>query len=152
MAIRLEEADERDLVAAEARAARDGVEHPATRETYARLAAAAAAGEIPEELEGPLETLLLLGLETGRLRFVHGVPGETLGRRLHARTPGGRRLRERACEVNAALAALHGHTVAAVEVRSTGPGDHSLTLETDQARLTVEFDRDGARLRTVEVG
>jgi hypothetical protein len=144
--------DEREFVAAEARSVREWLSTAELRLEASKLVVAAREGELEDGLVGALEVFLKSGLETGRIIAEHGQAGEAIARRLCGRLPHGRALNEAATAVTQALAGLRGHTIQEIAVGAHGPGAHSVTLVTDQARLTVQFDRNGARLRTVEVG
>jgi hypothetical protein len=122
------------------------------REVYAELRAAVEAGEVTEGLLPPLERLLEMGLETGRIRQVHTAHGEMAALRVFQRTPKGSALKATCDAANEALQSLQGHTIEALTFSVRGPGSFSLLLETDQTTVTVHIDRHGVRVRTVEVG
>jgi hypothetical protein len=54
--------------------------------------------------------------------------------------------------VNRALETLRGQTLAELRLSSVGPALQSLVIETDRCRLTLEIDRDGARIASLEAG
>jgi hypothetical protein len=140
------EAAESDVVSREAAAFARALPDPAARARYEQLAAAASAGEVPDELVAPLETMLELLFNTGR------VANRAVLQSVFARTPRGKHLSTAAREVNRALATLHGQTLAEVRLSSVGPSLQSLVIETDRCRLTLEIDRDGARIASLEAG
>lgn len=144
--------DERELLVTEVAQALDHVRAPDLKVTFGELLSAADAGEIPDDLMAPLESLLELGLESGRIRKVHLAHGEMAARRIYARTPKGRTAQGSAAEVNEALRALIGHTIEELSVTQPTPGSFSLTVATEHGRLLLRLDRAGVRLQSLEVG
>ena len=144
--------DERDLLVAEVAQALDRITVPQMRIQYGELLTAVDRGEIPEDLLEPLQRLLEVGLESGRIRRVHTAHGEMAANRIYGRTPGGRSVRASVDAVNEALAALEGHTVLECRVGAHGPGNYSVALSTDRGTILVRIDRQGARVQSVEVG
>jgi len=140
------QAAEAEIVAAEAAAFARALPDPAAQARYSRLADAAAAGSIPDDLETPLETMLELLFSTGR------VSNRAVLQSVFGRTPRGRHLSAAAREVNRALETLRGQTVADVRLSAAGPSLQSLLIETDRCRLTLEIDRDGPRIASLEAG
>lgn len=144
--------DERELLLTEVAQALDHVRAPELRVTYGELLSAIDQGEIPADLLPPLETVLEIGLQSGRVRKVHLAPGETTARRLYARTPKGKALSEATEKVNEALRALKGHTLEEISISQPVPGTFSLLLETEHGKLQLRLDREGVRLQSLEVG
>jgi hypothetical protein len=70
---------------------------------------------------------------------------------VYAKTPRGRQQTVAAREVNKALRTLRGQTLADVRITAS-PSKHTLTVETDRVRLTVELDSAGARVASLETG
>ena len=140
------ESAEAETVGAEAAAFARALADPDARGRYSRLAEAAAAGEIPDELVAPLETMLELLFDTGR------VANRAVLQSVFAKTPRGRHLSAAAREVSRALQTLRAQTLIDVRLSTGGPSLHSLVLETDRCRLTLEIDRDGARIASLEAG
>lgn len=140
------EAAEAEIVVAEAAAFGQALPDPAARLRYERLAAEAATGEIPDDLVAPLETMLELLFSTGR------VANRTVLQSVFGRTPRGRRLQSAAREVNQALLTLRGQNIVDLHVTALGPSLQSLVIETDRCRLTLEIDRDGTRVASLEAG
>jgi hypothetical protein len=143
-------AAERDLALDEARAvllsARDG----AYRDQLQSLVAALEQGESPAGLAEPLERIVSLGLQSGRIRHLYGPGGEQAALRLYRRLPGGRAVQASADEVGAALTALRGRTLDSVAIQPAGPGSFTLALAAGGIELSVRLDRQGARLHSVE--
>lgn len=138
----------------------------ALAETCAVLAAAASEayrielGDLVEGIESgvleerhatTLEPILELALQAGRIRAVYGPPGETAALRLFRKLPRGQALRQSAEDVSDALASLQGHRLEGATLTAVGPGAYTLSLATDEGRLTIKLDRQGARLTSVEV-
>jgi hypothetical protein len=118
---------------------------PAARERYTRLSSLAADGEVPTDLLPALETMLELALERG------GPTARQTLLSVFGKTPRGRALSIAARDVNRALQTLAGQTLQSVRVAS-GPGTHSLSIETDRCRLTLDLDSHGARITSLEAG
>jgi hypothetical protein len=70
---------------------------------------------------------------------------------IFARTPRGKQRTAAAREVNEALRTLKGQRLEELRV-SAGPSRHTLTIETDAVRLTLELDPAGARVASLETG
>ena len=107
-------------------------------------------GSVVEEVE-TLERILELGLQTGRIRALYGPGGEQAALRLYRRLPHGSGLDQSAAAVNEALRALDGRTLEGIQVRSVGPGAFALTVQAGGTELSVQLDRNGARLASVGV-
>ncbi|MFN8525488.1 MAG: hypothetical protein U0821_20505 [Chloroflexota bacterium] len=124
---------------------------PSSRERYLGLAEAVASGTVPPLMIFSLEAMLELLLQTRRVRQYHGIEAEQALTELFYRTGRGAGLREAAREVNTALTALRGQTFERVTVTS-GPGRHTILIETDRARLSLKIDGAGAEVDKIEVG
>ena len=144
--------DERPVLLGEIDAVVEQLRNAEAREVYAELRAAVEAGEVSEGLLPPLERLLEMGLETGRIRQVHTAHGEMAALRVFQRTPRGSALKATCDAANEALQSLQGQSLAGLAFAVRGPGAFSLTLETDQTTLTIHIDRHGVRVRNMEVG
>jgi hypothetical protein len=144
--------DEREVLKAEVAQALEQVRSPEMRATYTELLAAVDGGEVPEALLLPLEALVAVGLESGRIRRVHTAHGEMAANRIFSRTPRGKALRASASEVNEALKALAGQTLEEVSVAPSGPSAYTLTLGTEQGQVLLRLDRHGVRVQSLEVG
>ena len=104
-------------------------------------------GEV-EEVE-LLESVLELGLQSGRIRAVYGPGGEQAALTTLRRLPHGRERGESAAEVTEALQALAGRTLDGVRVAAVGPGAFTFTIEAGGVEMLVRLDRSGARLQSV---
>lgn len=144
--------DERELLMAEVGQAVEQVRTPETRAAFGELLSAVDRGEVPDDLMEPLQNLLEVGLESGRIRRIHRAPGETAARRVYGRTPRGAALSAAADEVNQGLRALVGQTIEEVSISPNGPGSYSLSIATDQGRLLLRLERQSVRLQSLEVG
>jgi hypothetical protein len=140
------EPSEAESLAAEAAAFAQALPDPAARARYERLATAAAGGQVPDDLLPALETMLELLFDTGR------VSNRAVSQAVFARTPRGQAQSAAAREVSRALRTLRGQTLADLRLSASGPSRHTLVLETDRCRLTLEFDRAGARVASLEAG
>jgi hypothetical protein len=127
------------------------VHDPMARAPWEDLAAAVAAGEVEEDLLARLEKVLEMTLQTGRARRVHGAQSEQSLLRLFHQTPGGVAARRATQAVNEALATLEGQTIEGLLFTVQGPGLYRLGLQTDHCRLTLEIDRHGVSVESLEV-
>jgi len=132
------------VLAAEARAFAARVSDAAVADRYRALASAAEAGSVPPELVPSVEALLDLVLQRGRALAEPVLLG------IFGRTPRGQELAMLTTDVNRALRALKGQPLQVVRL-SSAPGRYALTLETDQARLTLVLDGAGPRIESLEV-
>jgi hypothetical protein len=149
--VRLGEA-ERGFVAAEALALAERLSDREARAAYRRLARLAEAGEVPEEDAGAVEAVVAMALETGRARAVHGPAGVRALASVWRETPAGRRVARELEELNEALAVLRGLPVHVVRLAAAGPGAYSVSIAAGDYEVRLAVDRDGARLRSLNVG
>ncbi len=106
---------------------------------------------LQEQHAATLEPILELALQAGRIRAVYGPPGETAAIRLYRKLPRGKALRQSAEDVSKALTSLNGQRLEGATLTAVGPGAYTLSLATEEGRLTIKVDRQGARLTSVEV-
>jgi hypothetical protein len=137
---------EAEVVSVEASAFARALPDPNARARYESLAVAAAAGELPENLVAPLETMLELLFERGR------VSNRALLQAVYGKTPRGRQEAAAFRELNRALESLRDQRLLDLRVASAGPAQQTLTLETDRVKVQLEFDRKGARITALEGG
>lgn len=123
----------------------------AARASYEELAAAVDAGEVEEGLLGRLEAFLEMALQTGRVRKFHGAEAEQSLLRLFHKTPRGAAARRATEAVNQALASLQGQTLEGALFTVQGPGVYRLGVKTDRCSLTLEIDRHGVTVESLEV-
>jgi hypothetical protein len=136
---------EAEVVSIEASAFGQALPDPAARARYEALASVARSGAIPEALIGPLQTMLELVFDTGRPK------NRAVLQAVYARTPLGRQQAAAAREINRALEALEGQSIAHLRV-SGGPSQQTLSIETDRVRVQLDFDRRGAHISQLEAG
>ena len=144
--------DEATVLAAEARSlaealgqARDGI--------YTRLAGVVGEGGIDEtELAETAGAVAAMALETGRARAVHGPMGVRALTAVWKRSPQGNAAAEEVDELNTALSPLRGLPVNDVRVAPTGPGAFAITIAAGEYEMRLALDRDGVRLRSINVG
>jgi hypothetical protein len=139
------EAAEAEVLAPEARAFARALADPTAAARYQRLAEAAAGEAIPAELIGSLEVMLELLFEKGH------PSNRAVLQAIYSRTARGRQLTLAAREVNKALEALRGQQLENVRIAAE-PSRHTIVLETDRVRLTLELDSAGARVASLEAG
>lgn len=121
-------------------------------EQWAALATAVRSGALTQEQLDRIAPLLQLLLETGRLRARYGPHAEMSGSRLFLRTEKGRSLKSSADGVNQALAGLGGQLIQRLTCSVIGPSRYELSIDTDKCRVQLAIDRDGFRVKTVELG
>jgi hypothetical protein len=148
--IRLRE-PEAELALAEVRAVLAAARSEEYREQLLGLEAAIEAALLEKSDALTLEPILELALQTGRIRAVYGPPGEAAALRLFRKLPRGAALKESAREVSDALGSLQGHRLEGATLTAVGPGSYTLALATDEGRLSIRLDRQGARVASVEV-
>lgn len=124
---------------------------PSAREPYEELAGAVDEGAVGEDLLGHLESFLEMLLQTGRVRKIHGAEAEQALLRLFHQTPRGSAARRSTQSVNAALASLGGQAIESMLFTVQGPGVYRLGIATDHCRLTLEIDRHGVTVESLEV-
>ena len=141
---------EREVALDEVRAVLGSAQDGAYRDQLEELAGALGGGEVPGDLAEPLERIVSLGLQSGRIRHVYGPGAEQAALRLYRRLPGGRAVQASAEAVGEALSSLRGRTLDSVAVQSLGPGVFTVALAADGIQLSVRLDRHGVRLHSVE--
>jgi hypothetical protein len=134
------------VVAREAAAFAQALPDEGMRARYSALAAAASARAVPPDLLGALETLLEMLFDTGR------VSNRAVLQSVFSRTPRGRAQSAALREVNSALETLRDQTIARIRLSATGPASHSLIIETDRVRVSLDISRAGATVGSLEVG
>jgi hypothetical protein len=144
-------ASEAELALAETRAVLAAAVSEEYREQLIELEEAIESGALDERDATTLEAILELALQAGRIRAIYGPPGETTALRLYRKLPRGAALQQSAREVSDALSSLHGHRLEGATLTAVGPGAYTLSLATDEGRLSIRLDRQGARITSVEV-
>jgi len=143
--------DEATVLVAEARALAE-VMGGDRGEPYARLASAVEDARFDEVGDEEAGTVAALALETGRARAVHGPAGVRALASVWKRSPQGHAVAEDLDELNTALSALRGLELHDVHVAPTAPGAFAITLSSGEYELRLAVDRDGVRLRSINVG
>lgn len=145
------DATQREVLGEEIAALLAGIQSPEARAPWEALAAAVESGAVPEVLHGRLEGALEMSLQTGRARRIHGADGEQALLRLFHRTPRGSAARKATEAVNQALRTLAGQTLEGLVVTAQGPGVFRFGLTTDRCRLSLEIDRHGVSVESLEI-
>jgi hypothetical protein len=139
------EAAEADVLAVEAASFSQALSDPAAQARFSRLAEAALSGEVPEDLVPALEAMLELIFDKGR------PSNRAVLQAIFGKTPRGRQQSLAAREVNTALRSLRGQLLEDLRI-SAAPSRHTLVIQTDRCRLTLELDSAGARVASLETG
>ncbi|HVV57589.1 MAG TPA: hypothetical protein VHC45_04445 [Gaiellaceae bacterium] len=139
----------REVVLAEAQAVHAMAVDEGMRQQLAELVAAADGGEIGESELALAESVLELGLQSGRIRAVYGPGGEQAALRTLRRLPRGRDRVESTNEVSAALRTLAGTTLENVTLAAVAPGAFTLTIDAGGVSASVRLDASGARLTSL---
>ncbi len=139
----------REVVLAEVQAVRAHASDDEMRARLAELLAAVDGGAVTGESEELLESVLELGLQTGRIRAYYGPGGEQAALGTLRKLPRGRERGESAAEVSRALEVLAGSTLDSVRINAVAPGAFTLTLEAGGVEATVRLDSTGVRLASL---
>lgn len=123
------------------------LEH-APRGDVERLVGELRAGSV-DESEELLESVLELGLQTGRIRARYGPGGEQAALATLRKLPRGRARSESAQKVSHALGALAGKPLDGVRIAAVAPGAFTVSIEADGLEASVRLDANGARLVSV---
>lgn len=122
------------------------------RSAYQALADAVDQNEVPPDLLPLLEGLIKLALETGRARRLYRAEGERILTELFQKTPSGKELSHSLHEVNKALTVLEGQVLRRVRVSMRTLGHFTVTVETDNAIVTLAIRHDAVTVESVSVG
>ena len=141
--------DAAEVARAEAQAVLAMVQDERRRGRLADLLAALDDGEVGAADAGPLEELLELGLQTGRIRSLYGPDGEQAALGLYRRLPAGRELTQSARDLTEALEALEGREIDRVSVNAVGPGEYGVTISTPDFEVVLRLGKAGARIATI---
>jgi hypothetical protein len=139
----------REVALAEAQTVQSLAQDETMRARLAELVSAVDDGGVEGEIEELLESVLELGLQTGRIRAYYGPGGEQAALSTLRRLPKGRVRTESAREVSTALQALNGAQIDAVKIASVAPGAFTLTIEAGGVEAAVRLDNNGARLTSL---
>jgi hypothetical protein len=141
--------EEREVALAEAQTVQSLAHDETMRARLAELVSAVDDGSVEDEVEQLLESVLELGLQTGRIRAYYGPGGEQAALSTLRRLPKGRVRTESAREVSTALQALNGTQIDAVKIAAVAPGAFTLTIEAGGVEAAVRLDNNGARLTSL---
>jgi hypothetical protein len=139
----------REVVLAEVQAVRAHAADDGMRDRLAELLAAVDDGDVGDETAELLESVLELGLQTGRIRAYYGPGGEQAAVATLRRLPRGRLRGESAAEVSRALQTLTGATLDGVRIAAVAPGAFTLSIEAGGVEATVRLDATGVRLTSL---
>ena len=142
---------QREVLLEELGALAGSLRDPESRGPWEDLAESVEAGAIREPHLSRLEGLLEMSLQTGRARRVHGADSEQALLRLFRQTPRGAAARRATESVNEALASLAGQTLETMLFTVQGPGVYRLGVAAGPYRLTLEIDRHGVTVESLEV-
>ena len=134
----------REVALAEAQAV-----HVHGGDKFAGLVSAIDAGEVDGDDEQLLESVLELGLQTGRIRAYYGPGGEQVAVTTLRRLPRGRARTESTREVSKALGSLAGKRLDGISIAAVAPGAYTLSFDAEGFELSVRLDAQGARLTSV---
>jgi hypothetical protein len=139
----------REVALAEAQTVQSLAHDETMRARLAELVSAVDGGGVEGEAEELLESVLELGLQTGRIRAYYGPGGEQAALSTLRRLPRGRLRSESAREVSTALRALNGEQIDAIKIAAVAPGAFTLTIEAGGVEASVRLDPNGARLTSL---
>ena len=136
----------REVALAETQTVHSMVRDDDMRARVAELLAAIDEGEVSGDPAELLESVLELGLQTGRVRAYYGPGGEQAALATLRRLPHGRLRSDSAREVTDALHALRGAQLDAVKIAAVAPGAFTLSIEAGGIEASIRLDATGARL------
>ena len=139
----------REVALAEAQTVLAMARDETMRSRLAELVGAVDDGEVGGDSAELLESVLELGLQTGRVRAYYGPGGERAALSTLRKLPRGQVRSTSAQEVSTALAALAGSTIDAVKIAAVAPGAFTLSIEAGGVQASVRLDGNGARLTSL---
>ena len=139
----------REVALAEAQTVLSMAQNDEMRARLAELVSDVDDGEVGKGSTELLESVLELGLQTGRVRAYYGPGGEQAAVSTLRRLPKGRERSESAREVTAALQALKGQQIDSVKIAAVSPGAFTITIEAGGVEASVRLDQNGARLTSL---
>jgi hypothetical protein len=119
------------------------------RSRLAELVSAVDDGDVAGDSAELLESVLELGLQTGRIRAYYGPGGEQAALSTLRKLPRGRVRSDSAREVSDALKALNGALIDSVKITAVAPGAFTLSIEAGGVEASVRLDGNGARLTSL---
>jgi hypothetical protein len=143
----------REVALAEVQTVQSMARDETMRERLDALVAAVDEGDVSDDADAELlESVLELGLQTGRIRAYYGPGGEQAALTTLRRLPRGRSRTESAKEVSEALQALKGSQLGGLRIAAVAPGAFTLTIEADGVEAAIRLDASGARLTSLGTG
>jgi hypothetical protein len=119
------------------------------RARLAELVGAVDEGIVDGDAAELLESVLELGLQTGRIRAYYGPGGEQAALTTLRKLPRGRLRSDSARDVTEALRSLEGKQLDAMKIAAVAPGAFTLSIEADGFEATIRLDGTGARVTSV---
>jgi len=139
----------REVALAEAQTVQSMARDDAMRDRLAELVGAVSDGEVDGDAAVLLESVLELGLQTGRIRAYYGPGGEQAALSTLRKLPRGRVRSETARDVTAALQVLAGARIDAVAISAIAPGAFTLAIEAEGVQASVRLDATGVRVTSL---
>jgi hypothetical protein len=139
----------REVALAEAQTVQSLARDETMRSRLAELVGAIDDGDVGGDSAELLESVLELGLQTGRIRAYYGPGGEQAALATLRKLPRGRVRSDSARDVSTALAALAGSTIDNVKIAAIAPGAFTLSIEAGGVQASVRLDGTGARLTSL---
>jgi hypothetical protein len=139
----------REVALAEAQTVLSLAQNDEMRARLGELVSDVEDGEVGESSTDLLESVLELGLQTGRVRAYYGPGGEQAAVSTLRRLPKGRERSDSARDVTKALEALNGQQIDAVKIAAVSPGAFTITIEAGGVEASVRLDNNGARLTSL---
>jgi hypothetical protein len=139
----------REVALAEAQTVLSMAQNDEMRARLAELVSDVDDGGVGEGSAELLESVLELGLQTGRIRAYYGPGGEQAALSTLRRLPRGRDRSESARDVTSALQALNGQQIEAVKIAAVAPGAFTITIEAGGVEASVRLDTNGVRLTSL---
>jgi hypothetical protein len=139
----------REVVLAEVQAVREHAGDDGMRQRLAELVSLVDDGDLTADAAELLESVLELGLHTGRIRAYYGPGGEQAALATLRGLPRGRERGESAAGVTKALATLAGAPLEAVRIAAVAPGAFTLSIEAGGVEANVRPAATGVRLTSL---
>src|SRR3954451_9173220 len=139
----------REVALAEAQTVQSMARDDAMRARLGELVAAVEEGTVTGDVAELLESVLELGVQTGRIRAYYGPGGEQAALSTLRKLPRGRVRTATARDVSEALQALAGARIDAVRIAAVAPGAFSIAIDADGIQASVRLDATGARLMSL---
>jgi hypothetical protein len=139
----------REVVLAEVQAVRAHAQDAVMKDRLADLVAAVDDVEIADDSAELLESVLELGLQTGRIRAYYGPGGEQAALSTLRKLPRGRLRGESAADVTRALETLTGAALDGIRIAAVAPGAFTLSIQAGGVEANVRLDSTGVRLTSL---